>query len=467
MPVSPSTPASWTRQLAEWAASLSADDIPDDVWRASQLRVLDVVGLALAGAATPYGRSVTAAAAALHGGGAARPIGSADRLTVPGAAFVTAALSQALEFDDTHLRSVVHMSSPSVAVGLAVAAAARTSGRSVLAAVAVGNEISARVGSVVPQQFHRRGFHPTAMFAPFGATFAAGRLGGLDAQRLVQAAGIVGSLSAGLLQCWVDGTQTKFLHSGFAAQSGLSAAALARAGVTGPAEVLEGRWGLFAAHLQDEALELDVDALLGDLGVRWESRAASFKPYPAAHVIHPYLDAILRLRREGLRAEDVAAIECPVAGYQLGIVGAPAAEKERPLTAEHGRVSLQFSLAEALVSGRLDRNSYGDAARADPVILGLAERIQVFADPAFPGPERYTGEVRVRTRDGRLIVAREEQTRGAPGNPMSDDDLIAKFRDNASASLGAEKVDALLNAILQLETHPDAGDIVRLATPAV
>jgi 2-methylcitrate dehydratase PrpD len=135
-----------------------------------------------------------------------------------------------------------------------------------MTAVALGNEISCRAGSVAPGQFHRRGFHPSGLFATFGVTFLAARLLQLDAEAAARAAGICGSFASGILECWVDGTQTKFLHPGWSAQSGIVAAFLARAGTTGPAEVFEGRWGLFATHLQDEAAPRDFARLTHDLG---------------------------------------------------------------------------------------------------------------------------------------------------------------------------------------------------------
>ena len=186
--------------------------------------------------------------------GPSRLFGIGQRVGVTTAAFANGALSQALEFDDTHNESIVHMSSPAVAAALALAESEKVSGRELIAAIAVGNEISCRVGSVAPGQFHRRGFHPTGLFAPFGATYLAGRLLGLSDEQLVNAAGIVGSFAAGILECWVDGTQSKFLHPGWAAQSGITAAFLGRAGTTGPTAVFEGRFGLFASHLQDQSV---------------------------------------------------------------------------------------------------------------------------------------------------------------------------------------------------------------------
>src|SRR4029434_7707122 len=147
-----------------------------------------------------------------------------------------------------------------------------------------------------------------------------GKLLGLDAHALAYAAGTCGSFAAGLLECWVDGTDTKFLHSGWAAQSGLSAAIFAKAGVTGPPRIFEGRFGLFASHLQDPAAPKRLERIADGLGTQWESRYSSFKPFPSAHVLHPYISAILRLREKGVRPEDVVRIECPVAEFNVSIV---------------------------------------------------------------------------------------------------------------------------------------------------
>ena len=239
-----------TATLAAWARRVTFADLPQDVVDATKLRILDVVGLALAGADTPFGRATRAASAAMSPPGPCRIFGGGERVGVTTAAFANGSCAQALEYDDTHNESIVHMSSPAVAAALALSETRTISGQDLVAAIAVGNEISCRVGSVAPGQFHKRGFHPTGLFAPFGVTYLAGRLLGLDARQMAQAAGVCGSFASGILECWVDGTHPKFLHPGWAAQSGIAAAYLAREHMTGPAQVFEGRFGLFASHLQ-------------------------------------------------------------------------------------------------------------------------------------------------------------------------------------------------------------------------
>jgi len=454
----------YSEQLSRWVAAVRFEDLPRDVVENTCLRVLDVFGLVLAGSATPFGRSVRAAVLALNPTGPSRLFGTGDPTTVTGAAFANGALSQALEFDDTHNESIVHMSSPAVATAFALAESNGVNGADLIAAIAIGNEISCRVGSVSPGQFHRRGYHPTGLFATFGTTWLAARLLGLDARQMSHAAGIAGSFASGLLQCWVDGTQSKFLHPGWSAQSGITAAMLGKTGTTGPAAVFEGRFGLFASHLQDYTVPRNYGRIADNLGDHWESRNASFKPFPVAHVIHPYIDALLRLRaRHQIDPSQVENIIVPVAAYIVGIVCEPLAEKRRPRSDSHGRVSMQYTLAEALVLGRIDKNAYRPESLGDPKILGIADRVEIEVDPAFPGPERFKGAVTIVMKDGSVYETGEEHNRGSAANPMALEDIVPKFDANAADVLNAAERHALVDAVLALPQAPDPARIVALS----
>jgi 2-methylcitrate dehydratase PrpD len=227
--------------------------------------------------------------------------------------------------------------------------------------------------------------------------------------------------------------------------------------------VFEGRFGLFASHLQDESVTRNYGRITDDLGEHWESRSASFKPFPVAHVIHPYIDALLRLRAEHrIDPDQVERIICPVAAYIVGIVCEPLVEKRRPRSDSHGRVSLQYTLAEALVLGRIDKDAYRPASLQDPRILGLADRVEYRIDPEFPGPERFKGAVAVVMKDGAIHRTVEEHNRGSAANPMSADDIVAKFDANAADVLAAPRRRALVDAVLDLPHHQDAGQIAGL-----
>jgi 2-methylcitrate dehydratase PrpD len=426
---------------------------------------MDVMGLALAGAETDFGRSTRSAALGLSPPGPCAILGFGDRVSVTAAAFANGALSQALEFDDTHNESIVHMSSPAVSAALALSETIKITGRDLITAIALANEISCRVGSVSSGELHKRGFHPTGLFATFGAAYLAGKLLGLDAATMARAAGIAGSFSGGLLECWVDGTQTKFLHPGWSAQSGISAAFLARAGVTGPGQVFEGRWGLFASHVQDANAHRDFSRIDGRLGEHWESRNSSFKPFPAAHVIHPYIDAALQLRlRHHIAPENIDRVECPVTSFIVGIVCEPTSEKFAPASDSHGRVSLQYSVAEALYLGELGKNAYSSESLRNPEILALVRKVEYRVDPTYPGPGRFKGAVRIALRDGRVVEHVEEHNRGSAENPMSYADLRAKFDENASGFLSPDRGSALAAEIGRLEQLSDASLLLELAS---
>jgi 2-methylcitrate dehydratase PrpD len=451
--------------LAAWASRVRFEDLPADVVETTKLRVMDVIGLSLAGAETAFGKSTREAIVAMSPAGPCRILGFGDRVGVAAAAFANGALSQALEYDDTHNESIVHMSSPAVAAALAISEFTAVKGRDLITAIALGNEISCRVGSVSSGELHKRGFHPTGLFATFGAAYLAAKLLGLESEAMARAAGIAGSFASGLLECWVDGTQTKFLHPGWSAQGGITAAMLARSGVTGPAQVFEGRWGLFASHVQDSNAHRDVTRINADLGTRWESRNSSFKPFPAAHVIHPYISAAIRLReKRGIQPAEIESVDCPVTAFIVPIVCEPIAEKVAPASDSHGRVSLQYSLAEALFFGQLGKDAYSDRSRGNPEILALARKIRYHIDPDYPGPGRFKGAVEVTLKDGRQFTEVEEYNRGSAENPMTYQELRAKFEDNAGGFLAAEARARVADEIQRLETLPDAKALVELAT---
>ena len=451
-------------ELAAWASRIRFEDLPADVVEVTKLRVMDVIGLSLAGAETPFGKSTRDAIVAMSPAGPCRILGFGDRVGVTAAAFANGALSQALEYDDTHNESIVHMSSPAVATALALSEFTAVTGRDLITAVALGNEISCRVGSVSSGELHKRGFHPTGLFATFGSAYLAAKLLGLDQDAMARAAGIAGSFASGLLECWVDGTQTKFLHPGWSAQSGITAAMLARSGVTGPAQVFEGRWGLFASHVQDANAHRDFVRINANLGKHWESRNSSFKPFPAAHVIHPYISAAIRLREKySIQPAEIESVDCPVTGFIVTIVCEPVAEKHAPASDSHGRVSLQYSVAEALFYGELGKRAYSDQSRSNPEILALAQKVRYRVDPDYPGPGRFKGAVEVTLKDGRQFTEVEEYNRGSAENPMTYPELRAKFDENASGLLSADVRARVADAIQRLELLPDAKVLLQLA----
>jgi 2-methylcitrate dehydratase PrpD len=443
--------------LAEWAAGLDFAALPADVITVTKRRILDVIGVCVAGRRTGVGAGLQKAAGEVRAraeGPAFAPAGATASPLFN--AFATGTLAAALDYDDTHTSTVIHPSSPATCAVLALAADRPGAGRELIASIAAGVEACCRIGLAAPGEFHRRGLHPTGVLGVFASAVAAARFLGLDPGRMRHSIGIAASCGAGIMQAWVDGTDARFCYTGFAASSGMLAAQLAAAGITGPAESLEGQFGIFRTHLQGEAA-LDLAVICDGIGRRWESRNISFKPYPTAHVTHSFIDAALHLRRTGaFTLDEIVSVVCPVAEYMVPLVCEPADEKRTPRTVGSARISLPHILAEVLVFGEIGAASFTDERRAEPRVRALADRIEYRIDPEAPGRERYKGWVQIRLRDGRILERIEDYNLGSPEKPLDEAAVRDKFRGNVAAAVGPVDAERIADAVLSLDQQDNA-----------
>jgi 2-methylcitrate dehydratase PrpD len=437
-------------RIAEFATALEYDDIPQPVVEAAKLHVLDTLGCGVAASALGIATEGRTAMAELGGEQQASVIGHSGRIPAAGAAFANAMLCHGLDFDDTHSDSVAHVSVVVVPVAAAVGEADVVDGRTLLAAIVAGNEIVTRIGMAASGSFHKRGFHPTAICGIFGGTAAAMRLAGCDVRTTASALGIAGSFAGGLFAYLEEGTATKPMHPAWAAHGSVLAARLAALGAEGPTSVLEGRFGLYHAFLGAERGEIDIDAQLADLGERWETPRIAFKPYPACHYMHGSLGATASLLGE-LSPEEIEDVVVTVPEAGVSLVLEPADAKIAPRTEYEGKFSLQYSTAAMLVHGGVGVQTYSEEALSDPATLGLAKRVRYETKDYPTYPAAFPGGVRIRTRDGRTLEADFPYQQGGPENPMSADEVRAKFRENALPALSADAVDALEAAVLALD----------------
>jgi 2-methylcitrate dehydratase PrpD len=456
--------ASASHRLSAFIAALKYDDLPHVVVEAAEQHALDVLGCGLAALALDGAPWVAAGAREVASSGPATAIGFPEGLPAGEAAMVNGTLCHALDFDDTHT-SLVHVSAAVVPAALAAAEIHGASGRELVCALVAGNETSSRLGAAGVGLFHARGFHPTGVCGAFGAAAAASRLRGLDAEQTANALGLAASMSSGLMEFLADGSKTKPLHPGWAAQAGLTAARLAAYGATGPATAIEGRRGFFGAYLHGE--RVDVAGQLDDLGERWETPRIGFKPYPACHANHAALDALTALvTAEGLEAGDVESIVVQTNRTGSELVLEPLEDKVRPRTPYDAKFSLPYCLAELLVHGHVGVESFTEAAIADSAVLDVAARVRGEVAAFPPGSGALPARLVVRTRDGRTLVAEQLQLRGGAELPMSADEVVAKWRANASLTLPEGDVMALEGALLALDALPDAGALGVLASAA-
>jgi len=344
----------------------------------------------------------------------------------------------------------MHVSVTVVPAAIAAAQAAGASARELLVTIVAANETAIRIGMAAPLEFHRRGFHPTAVCGIFGATAAAARLFGLGAQQTTHALGIAGSLASGLFEYLGDGSATKPLHPGWAAQAGIQAARLAMRGTTGPRTVLEGRFGLYAAFVGGRADGLPRQ--LSDLGARWETPNIAYKPYPACHFSHATLDAVRAVRMQhALDAGRVSEVVATVPQDAVSFVLEPAASKVRPRTEYEAKFSLQFGIAAMLVDGAVGVSTFTPERIADPRLLDLAQRVRYEVRDYPTYPAAFPGGARITTVDGAELSADLPHQRGSSANPMTEEDIREKFVANARMAMPDDAARALEAELLGLD----------------
>ena len=451
------TEAVGTGELAAFALELDPADIPAEVTEAARLHLLDTLGCGLAAAGTGVGGEARAAVAA--DGGPASIIGSPARGSAPEAALANGTLCHALDYDDTHPGAIAHIGTVMVPAALAAAQVARADGRALLAALVAGSEIAIRIGAATSAGFHRRGFHPTSVCGVFGAAAASARLLGLSPAQAANALGIAGSFAGGIFEYLADGSATKPLHAGWAAHGGILAAQIARHGGTGPASVLDGRFGIFATH-NEGPVDLTGFATLGE---EWQSPGTGFKAYPCCHYSHGCLDAVRVLQDDLPDPSEITAIEVEIPAPGVDLVLDPLDAKLEPRTPYEAKFSLPWSLAELLVHGTLDSASFTADAIRDPAVLALARTVTYRTQEFESFPGAFPGTVRIAAGEGRTFEATVLHERGHEHNAMSAADVIAKFAANAGLALPADRVTAVQERVLALD-HIDASGLDALAS---
>ena len=438
-----------TRQLAEFVAASRWRDIPTAVRREGVRGLLNYVGCALGGCDDEAIGLAIHVLAPSFGPRQTGIIGRAERCDLFNAAFINAASANVLEYDDIHLPTVMHPAAP-VAPGLFALAEARgASGVELLHAFILGVEAACRVGNAVMPHHYRRGAHITATCGIFGAAAAAGKLIGLDPVRMTWALGHAATQSAGLVESL--GSMSKSVGVGNAARNGLAGALFAEAGFTAAESAIEGKYG-FAAVASDT---VDLGKITEGLGENWEILANAYKPYPCGVVLFPVIDASLELRRRlTVPADRIAGVM--VRGHPL-----LRERTDRPDVGDgrSAKVSLQHSVAVALLRGAAGLAQYTDAAVADPAVRALRDRVSAADDASIPVESAV---VEVRLADGSQLEERVRHGRGTPGRPMNDLELDAKVGE--LAAFGAPFVDApaLTATIRDLETLGDAAHIMRM-----
>ncbi|MDA8368905.1 MAG: MmgE/PrpD family protein [Nocardiopsaceae bacterium] len=433
------------QRIAEFAADARSNGIPDDVAASVRQRILDVLGLCVA--AHRLDTSTAAVDYLLGQGGnpQARIVGVPTPVTAAQAAFGNGVLAHSLDYDDTHLPSVLH---PSASVVPTALAAAEHSGVNdageILSAVAVGLEVAVRLGMAGYDRelgnsvFFEHGQHATSICGAMGGAVAAAMLYGADAPGILDALGITGSMASGIIEANRTGGTVKRLHCGWAAQSAITAAQLAKGGFTGPPSVLEGRFGFFQAWLHGT---FHPEEITRGLGEEWSVPGIFFKPYPANHFTHTAIDAGLALHARGVDPERIERITLAVPSAVIRTIGQPIETKRAPMTGYQAQFSGPYAVVAGLLGGGgglgLGLDDFTDELAQDPHRRALMNKVDIVGaarcDEIYP--YQFPAVVTVTTTDGEEIVEEALTNRGGPQRPLSDAELARKFDDNVRGRL--------------------------------
>ena len=442
----------YSQNMGRFVSELKLGDVPRAVVDKAKLVFLDTLGIALASSTMDFGKMAISVARKLGGANDSLLIGTASRVAAANAVIANGTLAHGLDYDDTLEEAVVHTGCCAGMTALAVGEAVDASGAAVLEAAIAGTEVLCKVGLVAPGKFHARGFHPTAICSTFGAAAVAGKLCGLTIDQWVDALGLCGSQSSGIIEYLADGTWTKRMHPGWSAHGGVIATMLAKEGFRGPARVFEGTHGFFYSFGGKNDYRFDK---MLELGKEWEIPRLTFKSYPCGSISHPYMDCALKIKLKHSPApEKIAEVVCRTAEGPVHRLWEPLADKQKPASSYGAKFSLPYSIAVMLVRGKAGLDEFSDEAIRDPKLLDLAAKVRYDLDPAIDYPRHFSGHVKVKMKDGTVLEENQPHPRGGFEDPLPPEEIEAKFRANARLALPPGKIDGIVDTVNRLEELP-------------
>ncbi|MFC3283346.1 MmgE/PrpD family protein [Litchfieldella rifensis] len=441
-----------TRALAEWIVSCDLASIPVEVQKEGVRTFVNWLGCAVGGTRHATVDSALAAVTPFSGEASATVLGRGERLDALHAALLNGISSHVLDYDDTHLKTIIHPAGPVASALLAVAETRPVSGSELLNALIVGIEVECRIGNAVYPDHYDRGWHITGTVGVFGAAAAVGRLLKLDVQQMTWALGIAATQSSGLREMF--GTMCKSFHPGRAAQNGALAAFLAKAGFDSSEQAIEAPRGF--AHVMSD--KQDYHEILDGLGDTWEAALNSYKPFACGIVIHPVIDGCIQIREElGDDINRIACVDLITHPLVLELTG-----KTAPKTGLEGKFSVFHSAAAALLRGDGSPTAFTDEAVNHPDLQAMRRKINVTTDRRC---HEAAVTITVTLEDGRRVEKHIERAIGSLERPLSDEQLNAKFRGQAAAVIGQSACETLIRKAWALPDLARAGDLARASLP--
>ena len=448
------------QQLGKVAFQITQDGLSPELRREASRRILDVIGNSIAATNQPATQVVNNIVKSWAGPADSFAIG-ASKLPAAAAALLNGTLAHAMDFDDTHLPSVLHPSASVVPAALAVGSKLGSKPTEVLDAITFGIEVTCRLGmagfdrKLGNSVFFERGFHATSICGTLGSAVAAAMLMKLSADEITSAIGISASMGAGLLEANRTGGTVKRMHCGWAAHGGVVAAELAHAGLTGPPTVIEGRFGFMQAYCGDQ---VNLDEITDGLGSTWVLPDLFFKPYPCNHFTHTGIDAARTLKAKGVTPDQIVSIDLGVPSPVLRTIAEPRESKIKPESGYHAAFSGPFTVAAAFYRENglgLFHEDFEDESAHDPEILALAAKVNVNAseecDAIFPF--QFPAVLTAHLKDGTSMTEKVLVNRGGPKNPLTDAELALKFESNVRDSLNPDQAREVAHTIFDFATN--------------
>jgi 2-methylcitrate dehydratase PrpD len=419
-----------TEHFSNWAANLTADQIPGNVRSALDNALLDFTGLCVAAKDLDYVKAMVVAGAEP---GDCTAIGHAGGVNAAGAALVNGTAAHGEDYDDTFEGNPLHTGAVMLPAVLAACERYDRSGADALRGIAVGTELMCRMALVAPTAMHRAGFHPTAVIGALGAAAGVGAALGLSPKQMTDAIGIAGSMASGIIEYLAEGSWTKRMHAGWAAQSGIRAALLGREQFLGPRTVIEGEHGFFFTFA-DPSIPVDYSHLTDGLGEHWHAANIAFKPYACGTMTQPFIDCAIKLVQEGLSPDAIESIHCKVGEGTVHRLWEPLSEKRNPSTAYSAKFSVPFCIAVAMIDRTAGLGQFTDGKINDKAVLSLAAKIDYEIDPENEYPVNYSGHIRAVLKDGSVREIEQPHLRGGSREPVERAELVQKFRANIAFS---------------------------------
>lgn len=419
------TQSALSEHLADWLVATPAAALPPAAVRMARNLLLDVAGLCVAARGQDY---VRATLGALDAGGACTGLGHEGGWSAFDAALLNGTAAHGEDYDDTFEGGPVHSGAVLVPALLAACEREGLGGAALLRGLVLGSEVLCRLSLVAPKAIHKAGFHPTAVIGAVAAAAAVAVALDLPRAAVANAIGIAGSTASGIIEYLADGSWTKRMHAGWAAQAGLRAALMARGGFIGPRTVLEGTHGFFKAFAPSVAP--DFSRLTAALGTDWVMPGIAFKPYACGTMTQPFIDCAIALRRSGVAAEAIVEIVCDVGEGTVHRLWEPLALKHAPPTPYAAKFSTPFCIAVGFLDGKAGFGQFTEARIRDPAALALCRKVRFRVDPDNEYPRNFTGHLKATLADGRAIECRQPHMRGGARAPLEQAEIEAKFREN-------------------------------------